>query len=141
MKILFVEDNEVDHFIASTVLKENLGDVELTWALHGDDALKLLREDHNYDFILLDINMPLMSGLEFLEVYHAEFANQLPVFPLSSSSDPKDLSTATSYDCVVKFLQKPIGDLAVKEICKFLESLPKNEARVALQSPSALEVF
>lgn len=116
MRVLLVEDNKVDHFITSHMILEFFEHAEIVWAVDGLEAIEILSSNNDFDFILLDINMPRVSGLEFLERYKEGFTEHLYTFPLSSSKNPKDINKAMSYDFVNKFLHKPIGNEALKEI-------------------------
>jgi CheY-like chemotaxis protein len=63
-KILIVDDDATNRKLLSTILKK--GDYEIIEAENGLDALNKLTPD--IDLILLDLIMPLMGGLEFLEI-------------------------------------------------------------------------
>ncbi len=60
-RILLVEDNPVNQLVAKGMLGK-LG-CEVTVAAHGGEALKLL-EEHSFDMVLMDCNMPVMDGYE-----------------------------------------------------------------------------
>ena len=116
MKILYVEDSEVDHFIVNQILQESLDSFELKWVNNGLEAIETLKEENDFDIILLDINMPLMNGLEFLKAYQDGFSEHVDTFPLSSSKDKGDINTATSYSFVRAFLHKPLDGVGVNII-------------------------
>lgn len=63
------------------------------------------------ELIFLDLNMPVMGGWKFLEIFtsedYLEF-NTIKVIILSSTIDPQDLAKAKTYSIVVDFLPKPI---------------------------------
>lgn len=91
--ILLVEDDKVD---AMTV-KRSLRDIHVTNRLllagNGEDALQYLREP-NADrpcIILLDLNMPKMNGLEFLQVLKQDtILKKIPVIVLTTSKNEQD---------------------------------------------------
>jgi len=62
-------------------------------ANNGEDALKLLeKKDKLPDIILLDLNMPKINGIEFLNVLKAdEVLRYIPTIILTTSNNPKDL--------------------------------------------------
>jgi CheY-like chemotaxis protein len=69
-KILLVDD---DQFLAALYQKSALvHPVDLKVAFSGEDALAMLREGYAPDNILLDINMPGMSGIEVLRTIREE---------------------------------------------------------------------
>jgi CheY-like chemotaxis protein len=65
------------------------------------------------DVILLDINMPIMDGWDFLE-WFKEFKENLvkaiPIFMVSSSIDWRDIEKAKSYKEVIDYMSKPLTD-------------------------------
>jgi CheY-like chemotaxis protein len=63
-KILIVDDDATNRKLLATILKK--GDYEIIEAENGVDALNKLTPDINV--VLLDLVMPLMGGLEFLEI-------------------------------------------------------------------------
>jgi CheY-like chemotaxis protein len=63
------------------------------------------------DFILLDLNMPVMDGWGFLENYIRKYADRLPdikIAILSSSVNPEDFIRSQEYPIVVDFIHKPL---------------------------------
>lgn len=61
LRVLLAEDNEINQFLAKTLLSEWGAEVDI--ADNGIDAFKLF-EKNNYDLILMDIQMPQMGGIE-----------------------------------------------------------------------------
>ena len=79
------------------------------------------------NIIFLDINMPVMDGWEFLEIFTNEFTqfhDKVKVVILSSSVNPADLELAKNPALVVNFIPKPIGETE-------LENLKKHESIAA----------
>ena len=63
--------------------------------------------------IFLDINMPVMDGWEFLEVFTSDFKilhDTTRVIILSSSVNPADLEMAENHPLVIGFMPKPLGE-------------------------------
>lgn len=61
-RILVVEDNSLNWEIIHEMLTHY--SIETKWAKNGQECLNFLEEDHNFDLILMDIQMPLMNGKE-----------------------------------------------------------------------------
>ena len=92
-------------------------------AANGQEIIKLLERDHNVDVIIMDINMPVMNGWEFLEEFVPAYAEKLPgtkIIILSSTIDPQDFEQAKKFPVVVDFFSKPLG-------LEMLESLKESE--------------
>lgn len=93
MDILLIEDD----IIEVMKLERTLSKVEVKHtiikAVNGEEALKILRSGHKLpDIILLDLNMPRMSGIEFLEIVKDDIVLQyLPTIILTTSENRADL--------------------------------------------------
>ena len=112
-RILVVDDNDDDLFFAQIILNASGVAAHVTLMETGQMALDFLSssEGQDVDVILLDINMPEMSGFEFLDLYQPLVDQGLvraPVVMHSSSSAPADKSRATAYGCVRGYVVKPM---------------------------------
>jgi CheY-like chemotaxis protein len=69
------------------------------------------------EVILLDINMPIMDGWEFLDEFtQIESHKLITIYIVSSSIDPVDLQRAKRYENVSNFIIKPIAIQTLKTI-------------------------
>jgi CheY-like chemotaxis protein len=69
------------------------------------------------DLILLDINMPVMNGWEFLDAFqNLERRKEVPVIMLTSSIDPQDIEKARSYKEVKGYFSKPLTNESLDQI-------------------------
>jgi two-component system chemotaxis response regulator CheY len=91
-KILVVEDSELLHRMYDLMLANyKKGGAKVYFALNGREALDQLNQNPDTDVILLDINMPVMSGLEFLMHCKKEKVFQdIPVIIVTSEGNAKD---------------------------------------------------
>ncbi len=82
MKLLIVEDHPKlrENIVKFFTMKGHL----IEWAVHGEEALEKL-EKASYDGIILDINLPVMDGREFLKELRKKDKNT-PVIALTSNS-------------------------------------------------------
>ncbi len=90
--ILLVEDDLVDSMTVKRAVKEvGIGN-PITVAENGEDALDYLHTTDKLPcLILLDINMPRMNGLEFLEnIKHDPKYRRIPVIILTTSQEDQD---------------------------------------------------
>ncbi len=88
-KLFLVDDDTDDHEIFRTALDDIDPLISCSIAFNGRDALEKLRAKEVLpDAIFLDLNMPIMGGKEFLELFKKEEAlNAIPVYIMSTSSD------------------------------------------------------
>ncbi len=121
--ILLVEDDPITNFINERLIKKLGVGNEIKVALNGYDAIliveKMLRDGVGYPgLILLDLNMPVMDGFEFLEKFknfnHPE-KNKVVVIVLTTSTHTKDM-TKLMDSGNTDFVNKPLTEDKMKEI-------------------------
>ena len=91
--ILLVEDDLVDQMSVKRALKEIPGKNQLAIANNGLEGLEYLNNPENPkpSIILLDINMPKMNGLEFLQILKKDKKHcKIPVIILTTSMEDQD---------------------------------------------------
>lgn len=95
--ILLIDDDEVFHFIARDFIETRYPNLNLTIMQRADDALVHLKKLNNHEFpqlIIVDMEMPVMDGVEFLEIYEMDFYpenREVPVIILSNSESPRQV--------------------------------------------------
>lgn len=103
-RVLVVDDDAMNLKMAEFILKQN--DCEVFKADSGMEALLFLK-DNKVDLILLDIEMPIMSGIKTLEVIkeNKEMSN-IPVIFLTASADSENVLEAGKLGAV-DYVTKP----------------------------------
>jgi response regulator RpfG family c-di-GMP phosphodiesterase len=110
---MFVDDDETNVFINQKLIKLSYPGIETINFGNADDAINYLKaEGANVpNMIFLDLNMPSMSGWDFINHYEkidrAEIAESY-LFVLSSSDTKDDQEKARKYEKVNGFLSKPL---------------------------------
>ena len=98
VNVLLVEDDDVDAMLLQRMVDKHGLPVELVRAHDGREALELLRaaDGELPQAIVLDLNMPVMNGLEFLQELRSDatFA-ALQVVILTTSEHERDVQRAT----------------------------------------------
>lgn len=116
--IWIIDDDSVISYITQRLILSIAPDLEIREFLSAKMALEKLRIDKKTpDLILLDINMPGMTGwavLDQLSTLHEDVA----VYMYSSSIDPDDARKAKAYKCVREFLPKPIDNKTIQRLLK-----------------------
>ena len=139
INILLVEDNEGDILLTTEALEEIKLINNIDVAKNGKDALDLLFKRENFqnaitpDLIILDINLPLKSGHEVLEVIKKdEILKSIPVIMLTTSSSEKDINTAYQLHANC-YITKPVevnqflnAVLSIQNFWINIVSFPKN---------------
>ncbi|MGD9478048.1 response regulator [Shinella sp. G-2] len=106
--ILVVDDDENDQFICDYTIRKFDPSIRVLKAFDGTEALDILHQE-TPDAIILDINMPVMNGFEFLDRYAEEFEVHAPVVAMLTSSHlGKDRERAMQYSFVKSYFEKPL---------------------------------
>lgn len=125
-RIMLVDDDESTNFINKLFLKEAKASDDIVVFQNGKEALAYLSAgNHTVDLILLDINMPIMNGWEFLEHFEElKLGRNLKtmVVMLSSSVNSDDKIRAEEFDTVKKFVNKPLFKETIDDILTFFSS-------------------
>ena len=116
---LIIDDSEIQRYIAERTIKKAMGSICVLHQSDGNEALNFLLElDHRNQkdfpsFMLLDINMPLMDGFAFLDLFtklrqEKESFKEIKVIMYSSSELWEEVERALEYDCVVGHISKAL---------------------------------
>ncbi len=130
--ILLIDDDKITNYL-NTMLLEDLDIAhQVLIAENGLEALRLLQQHSDTescpDLILLDINMPVMNGFEFLEAYQTlEFTRKqsVVIVMLTTSLNPQDVNRLRSLP-QQGFLNKPLSRQKMQDLLKqyFQRELP-----------------
>lgn len=118
MRVLLLEDD----IALSDLLSEHLEDkgFEVTLCTNGQEALENL-VDNKFDFALLDINTPTISGIEVLKRVRTEYKNNIPIIILTAYQDTKHLKESFE-NGVDDYIKKPFDleelDQRIIKLCR-----------------------
>lgn len=120
--VMVVDDSEPDQFICKAIIERYNPDIKILQAYDGQEALEILEaEEQVPDVIFLDINMPRMSGHEFLAAYDKVEAQKPNVIIMLTSSEQKeDRDRSMAYESVKNYLSKPLDAKNIAEAEKLL---------------------
>lgn len=123
--VFVVDDDKIFHFIIKKLLVHNNINVIPKFFENGLQAIegiktKLNKGENPPDLILLDINMPILDGWQFLEEFKAikdRLSKEIIIYIVSSSDDSTDKNKAKNYQSEVKnYYLKPMTADDLKEI-------------------------
>ncbi|MBW8687664.1 response regulator [Chitinophaga rhizophila] len=122
--IFIVDDDPIHQQIANIMIKrQGIGENVRAFS-DAQDVLDYLRQysfeaEQLPDLILLDLNMPVMDGWDFLNDYagfYKDLAKQIGIFVLTSSIDDKDRRKVDTYSFVKGYLTKPLSSEIITKL-------------------------
>lgn len=111
--IWFIDDDLINNLLSDRLMKKYHPDFNCRTFNGAEEPLEYLKSaEHGIPYaIFLDINMPRMSGWDFLDEFLAVLPKtRVKVFMLSSSIDPQDHEKARNYFAVKEFISKPLRE-------------------------------
>ncbi len=110
-----IDDDEVFNMITSYTIKDDFPNAKISTFLEPEKGLEFIQENidaaSSMQILLLDINMPTLSGwdvLEKLDLMGTEICSKLKIFILSSSVNERDKALANDNPLVSGYLEKPL---------------------------------
>jgi len=113
---VLVVDDDLRNLLALTPLLEGW-DIQVAAAGDGREALETLREDSNFDLVLMDLMMPVLDGFETIRAIRADsrLPAALPVVALTARAAPDDRNKALA--CGANdFVSKPVDAAQLKAV-------------------------
>ncbi|MEP3386653.1 MAG: response regulator [Reichenbachiella sp.] len=116
--VLLVDDDVPTNFIHEVILKKTNRFKQIGSVLSATEALDYLQVSRP-NLIFLDINMPALSGWDFIDQFRSlplEQKENIVIIMLSTSMDPKDRQRAQICSEIQEFVSKPISVEKVEDI-------------------------
>jgi two-component system chemotaxis response regulator CheY len=132
-KVLVVDDSKLIHQMYRLVLMR-YKNCTLMDAMNGLEALDILSRENGIDLILLDINMPVMNGVQFMEKLKKDnLYRNIPIIVISTEGKEEDTIRAMrlgAWGYIVKpFKSEALHDLLEKVIAKKSSALMETGTR------------
>jgi len=115
---IVIDDEPINNLLCDILIKHSVPDSEVELFSKASDALKYInyqftqsKNDYPEYILLLDLNMPELTGWAFLEIFHKfeeSIKSRFRIYILSSSIDHRDKSRADENPDVIGFLSKPL---------------------------------
>lgn len=137
MNVLIVDDDRVSRMLLGHIVAREFG-AAVTEALNGADALELLKRQP-FDFLLLDLMMPVMDGLQTLEAIRTPGALQrMPVIILSAVKEEAKVRRILQLG-VSDYLAKPLHPKSILQRLRRIvpELVRRRELEAAAGGPTA----
>lgn len=128
-RLAIIDDGEFDQMLYARLI-ERTGHVEETLSFFSaEDAIRYFEgaEAQPVDVILLDLNMPGMTGFDFLEHITRttpENYADIVIVMLTTSLNPSDIRRAASYECIRDYIKKPLEPDDLARLAKLLSETP-----------------
>ncbi|MFC2109790.1 response regulator [Bacteroidota bacterium] len=124
MSFILVDDDKINNFINERLIRISFAEAKITTFTNPIVGLEYVTTNFNKPvtnntFLFLDINMPEMTGWEFMDqINKAKLIakENLLIYIISSSVDPSDLKKAKNSKNIIDFIEKPLTK-------RFLDSL------------------
>ncbi len=108
LKVLYVDDDIINRKLLKNILKKHPKVYETLEAKDGKEALEVLNKNPDVDFVLLDIIMPRLDGIETLKYMKRDPRfSQIPVIVLSTDDTQKSRAIDAGAN---DFINKPIKE-------------------------------
>lgn len=122
ISLLVIDDDDINIFIIKKIVEKTGYNVDMFSKSNGQQAVDYFKEctelNHKYpDLTLIDINMPVLNGWEFIEAFEAmNITHDIDMYMLSSSVYENDIEKAKSYKSIKGFISKPLSIDRLKEL-------------------------
>ena len=134
--LFLVEDEFADAELFTELIGEISGDIRVHHVPNGQHALDFVLRTGEYanvplpNLVVLDLNMPVMDGHEFLKrAKQEERARSIPVLVLSTSDDPRDVSRAY-HEYANSYVVKPGSFAEYRDLLALIESYWRGAVRL-----------
>lgn len=130
VNFIIVDDSELDCFIAEKLVRHAGVGNKIKSFLRASEALDYIKQTNSIEgetpaVVLVDILMPIMSGVEFVEEFEKlpiELREKYYIVAFTSSMNKKDMGAMKSYDSVKFLFDKPLSPevlSSLQENCRF----------------------
>ena len=111
--ILIAEDYDINRMLMENILEPE--GAKVSFAHDGAEAVSMVRENDNYDIIFMDINMPVMNGIDATHALREELGCEVPIIALTANAIEGDKERFIA-EGMSDYLSKPINIDALNRV-------------------------
>lgn len=112
LKVLVVEDDVISRMLLNEILKES--SIAIVFARNGQVAVEKVKVDASFDFILMDLKMPIMNGFEATRrIRELGFTNPIIAQTAYASEEDKAKVSSSGFSA---YISKPIKKSKLFEV-------------------------
>jgi len=121
--VLIVDDNVTTNLLHQKIVENYDENINTNVVINGKEGLEYLN-NHLPDIILMDLNMPILDGFDFLQnLKDKKIIQKTKVVVVTSSNDPRDKERCLEISQDIKYTVKPLLIEHVKEIVEEVENV------------------
>lgn len=126
-QFIIIDDNKLNCYIAEKMIKKIASEIEVKPFIYANEAFEYIKNPQPYDtsIILVDIQMPLMNGFNFVESFEElpeNVRDKYKLYIYSSTINEKDKQQANNYKSVRQFFSKPLTHNSLDILLKDIEN-------------------
>jgi CheY-like chemotaxis protein len=117
-KILVVEDIKTNHMLIDRILRRT--SAKILWAMDGEQAVDMVKNDDSIDIILMDIRLPKLNGYDATREIR-KFRKDIPIIAQTAYVLPEEKGKVLEVGCN-DLITKPIAkDILLETVSKFID--------------------
>ena len=111
-KILYVDDEEINVQVFMITFSSRF---QVLTACNGMEGLEILNKNPDIKFVISDMKMPVMNGLEFIKEIK-KIKNKLPCMLLSGYQQTEEIYEAITNGLIVDYMIKPFSKSKIERL-------------------------
>jgi CheY-like chemotaxis protein len=123
-RFLIIDDDPTNNFLCEIMVKKTITGLDILTFIQPEIAVDYIKKEYLNGSVVptvlfLDINMPVMTGwdfLETLETFDNKIIQQFTIYIVSSSVDQSDKKRAIENPLVIDYIEKPVTVEKLKQI-------------------------
>jgi response regulator of citrate/malate metabolism len=116
-KIFLLDDDPIVNIINEQLFRKFNASKQYIVCRTSQEAVDYINSANPLpEIVIIDLNIPLINGFDFLDKFYDKFLNNLSVYILTSSINPIDYNKAMGYPFVKGYLKKPLTRDIVQKI-------------------------